>query len=70
VPGRLDGEAVLAVARQRLSSFKLPERLIECEQIPRTGSGKILRFRLKEEATGGISHADHGSLPEVPSPAG
>jgi acyl-CoA synthetase (AMP-forming)/AMP-acid ligase II len=70
VPGRLDAEAVLAVARQRLSSFKLPERLIECEQIPRTGSGKILRFRLKEEATGGISHADHGSLPEVPSPAG
>jgi long-chain acyl-CoA synthetase len=48
-PGRLDHDAVLAVARARLSSFKVPERLVECEAIPRTGSGKILRFRLKQQ---------------------
>jgi acyl-CoA synthetase (AMP-forming)/AMP-acid ligase II len=47
-PGTLDHDAVLACARERLSSFKLPERLIEVEQIPRTGSGKILRFQLQQ----------------------
>jgi long-chain acyl-CoA synthetase len=47
-PGTLDHDAVLARARERLSSFKMPERLIEVEQIPRTGSGKILRFQLQQ----------------------
>jgi rifamycin polyketide synthase module 1/2/3 len=47
-PGPLDAEAVLTGARTRLSSFKLPVRLVECEAIPRTGSGKILRFRLAQ----------------------
>ncbi|MCF7549354.1 class I adenylate-forming enzyme family protein [Pseudonocardia sp. WMMC193] len=48
-PGAFDHEAVLALARGRLSSFKLPERLIECTAIPRTGSGKVLRFRLQQQ---------------------
>lgn len=48
VPGGLDQDAVLAVAREQLSSFKVPEKLIEIEQIPRTGSGKILRYRLQQ----------------------
>ncbi|TQM11271.1 class I adenylate-forming enzyme family protein [Pseudonocardia kunmingensis] len=55
--GELDHEAVLAEARGRLSSFKVPDRLIEVEQIPRTGSGKILRFQLQQrlmtDPTGG-----------------
>lgn len=48
-PGSLDHESVLATARERLSIFKMPEKLIEVEQIPRTGSGKILRFHLQQQ---------------------
>lgn len=48
VPDGLDHEAVLAAARDRLSAFKVPEQLIETEEIPRTGSGKIIRPRLRE----------------------
>ncbi|RZT83438.1 acyl-CoA synthetase (AMP-forming)/AMP-acid ligase II [Pseudonocardia sediminis] len=48
-PGALDHDSVLAGAGQRLSSFKVPARLVEVETIPRTGSGKILRFRLRDE---------------------
>jgi acyl-CoA synthetase (AMP-forming)/AMP-acid ligase II len=47
-PSGLDHVAVLDTARVRLSSFKLPDRLVECTEIPRTGSGKILRFQLRQ----------------------
>ncbi|HZZ50163.1 MAG TPA: AMP-binding protein [Pseudonocardia sp.] len=47
-PGRLDHEAVLEAMRIRLSPFKMPACLIESDDIPRTGSGKILRFRLRQ----------------------
>ncbi|MBW0101842.1 class I adenylate-forming enzyme family protein [Pseudonocardia sp. KRD291] len=52
-PGPLDHDAVLAGARQRLSSFKVPARLVEVGAIPRTGSGKILRFRLRDQVASG-----------------
>ncbi|MET0187440.1 MAG: class I adenylate-forming enzyme family protein [Pseudonocardia sediminis] len=52
-PGALDHDSVLAGAGQRLSSFKVPARLVEVETIPRTGSGKILRFRLRDEMASG-----------------
>jgi rifamycin polyketide synthase module 1/2/3 len=51
-PGGLDHGAVLDAARERLSAFKVPEQLIEIEQIPRTGSGKILRFALQQRLSG------------------
>jgi long-chain acyl-CoA synthetase len=47
-PGRLDHAALLTAVGERLAAFKVPEQLIECELIPRTGSGKILRFRLQQ----------------------
>lgn len=53
VPGRLDHDAVLAAARARLAPFKVPEKLIEIGQIPRTGSGKVLRFQLRQRLAGG-----------------
>lgn len=46
-PGEFDADAVLAEARERLTPFKVPTELIEIEEIPRTGSGKILRFKLR-----------------------
>ncbi|MDP2119207.1 MAG: AMP-binding protein [Hoeflea sp.] len=33
---------------QTLSSYKLPHDLVRIETIPRTGSGKVLRYRLRE----------------------
>lgn len=47
--GVLDLEAVLEECRRRLTYFKVPDRLVEIDRIPRTGSGKILRFRLAEQ---------------------
>jgi long-chain acyl-CoA synthetase len=46
--GQLDVEKVLAGCRERLAYFKLPAEVIEIDEIPRTGSGKILRFRLQQ----------------------
>ena len=47
-PGVIDREAVLAGVRARLASFKVPAELVEIDRIPRTGSGKILRFQLQQ----------------------
>ena len=41
-------EALMAHCRQRLSSYKVPHVVHQVSEIPRTGSGKIIRFRLKE----------------------
>ncbi|HWD02167.1 MAG TPA: class I adenylate-forming enzyme family protein [Amycolatopsis sp.] len=47
-PGKLDESALLAACRAELSHFKVPEQVLEIDAIPRTGSGKIMRFRLQE----------------------
>jgi long-chain acyl-CoA synthetase len=44
----LDEEAVLAHCRKHLSSYKVPEAVVFVGEIPRTGSGKIIRFKLRE----------------------
>jgi long-chain acyl-CoA synthetase len=46
--GRLDLESLLAHCRKSLSSYKLPEATHIVPEIPRTGSGKIMRFKLVE----------------------
>lgn len=48
-PDGVDAGALLAACAGHLAAHKLPERVIEIEAIPRTGSGKILRFRLQEQ---------------------
>ena len=42
----LDQEALLAWARQRLASFKLPREIVIEEEFPRTASGKIRKHLL------------------------
>ncbi|SMF58648.1 Acyl-CoA synthetase (AMP-forming)/AMP-acid ligase II [Tistlia consotensis] len=44
----VDVEALLAHCRTYLSAYKVPALVRLVEEIPRTGSGKIIRFRLKE----------------------
>jgi len=40
-----------AFCAQTLSSYKMPDDVIEVSEIPRTGSGKIIRFRLRDSYT-------------------
>jgi acyl-CoA synthetase (AMP-forming)/AMP-acid ligase II len=48
-PGcRVDADALLAHCRQQLSAYKVPVAVHLVGDIPRTGSGKIMRFRLRE----------------------
>jgi acyl-CoA synthetase (AMP-forming)/AMP-acid ligase II len=46
--GRLDVEVLLTHCRQQISAYKVPVSIHLVEEIPRTGSGKIMRFRLRE----------------------
>ncbi|HEY3477606.1 MAG TPA: AMP-binding protein [Streptomyces sp.] len=50
-PGKLDVDALLAGCARELSKFKVPAEVVEVESIPRTASGKILRFLLQKQLT-------------------
>ncbi|MBW3097423.1 class I adenylate-forming enzyme family protein [Pseudohoeflea coraliihabitans] len=43
-----DIDSIKAFCSERLSSYKIPHDLVIIETIPRTGSGKIIRFQLRE----------------------
>ncbi|HKX45014.1 MAG TPA: class I adenylate-forming enzyme family protein [Burkholderiaceae bacterium] len=45
---RIDGEAVREHCATRLSAYKVPVSVRVVTAIPRTGSGKIMRFKLRE----------------------
>lgn len=49
----LDIDNLLAHCRRSLSSYKIPEATHVVGEIPRTGSGKIMRFKLVEALRGG-----------------
>jgi long-chain acyl-CoA synthetase len=46
--GELDLDSLLLHCRASLSAYKIPEKIHVVAEIPRTGSGKIMRFRLIE----------------------
>ncbi|MFJ5306904.1 beta-ketoacyl synthase N-terminal-like domain-containing protein, partial [Streptomyces sp. NPDC088350] len=45
-PGGFDPAQALALCRERLSYFKVPEELYEIARIPRTATGKVTRHKL------------------------
>jgi long-chain acyl-CoA synthetase len=48
-PGHaLENEALLAHCRAQLSAYKVPHSVQLIAEIPRTGSGKIIRYKLRE----------------------
>jgi long-chain acyl-CoA synthetase len=48
-PGQaIEREALLAHCRAQLSAYKVPHAVHLIESIPRTGSGKIIRYKLRE----------------------
>jgi acyl-CoA synthetase (AMP-forming)/AMP-acid ligase II len=44
----VESEALLQHCREKLSAYKVPSAVHLIKEIPRTGSGKIIRYRLKE----------------------
>jgi long-chain acyl-CoA synthetase len=51
---RVDAGLLLDYLRTRLAAYKLPDAVHLIDQIPRTGSGKIIRFRLRERLAGAV----------------
>lgn len=47
--GQTDCAAIAAHCRQHLSAYKVPPVIELVDSIPRTGSGKIIRFQLRED---------------------
>jgi rifamycin polyketide synthase module 1/2/3 len=48
IPGTLDVQALRDFCSRALADFKVPAEIFEIDEIPRTGSGKIMRYRLRE----------------------
>ncbi|GAA4927900.1 benzoate-CoA ligase [Actinomycetospora succinea] len=46
----VDPESLVAWCREGLASFKRPRHVIAIEEVPRTATGKVQRFRLREVA--------------------
>ena len=46
-------EELRRFAADRLASFKIPEVLYSADSLPRTDTGKIQKFRLRQEVGGG-----------------
>ncbi|MGI5183701.1 SDR family NAD(P)-dependent oxidoreductase [Dactylosporangium sp. CA-152071] len=67
-PGAFDPAGVLAACRRALAGFKVPVRLYEVPDIPRTGSGKIIRHRLRPETATLLVAPQAAAAPE-PAPA-
>lgn len=44
----VDGDRIVAHCRSTLSGYKVPASVHLVDEIPRTGSGKIMRFKLRE----------------------
>jgi acyl-CoA synthetase (AMP-forming)/AMP-acid ligase II len=49
-PGRsVDGDDVIAFARERMANYKVPRSVEVVEALPRNVSGKVLKFELREK---------------------
>jgi benzoate-CoA ligase family protein len=53
----IDPAGIDAHCRQRMAAFKRPRRLIEVTELPKTATGKIRRFALREQLTAPASAA-------------
>jgi acyl-CoA synthetase (AMP-forming)/AMP-acid ligase II len=52
-PGRtVEEDAVKRHCAAHLSAYKVPEKIEIVDEIPRTGSGKVMRFKLRERLEG------------------
>ena len=49
----LDGDAVIAWAREHMANYKVPRRVEIIDALPLNASGKVLKFELRDRATSG-----------------
>ena len=47
----VDGEELIAFARERLAGYKLPRAIDFVDEFPRTPTGKVLKRELRERYT-------------------
>ena len=67
-PGhQVDEAQLVAWCREGLAAFKRPRAVVVVDELPKTGTGKIQRYRLRELATGVL---DLPQVPPIESPAG
>ncbi len=60
VPGvELEAQVVIAFARQHLAHFKCP-KFVEFGELPKTATGKIQKFKLREREWAGRDKRIHG----------
>lgn len=48
----IDAAAIEAHCREHMAAFKRPRRLVVADELPRTATGKIQRYRLREQEMG------------------
>jgi benzoate-CoA ligase family protein len=58
----VDQEAIIAFCRAGLASFKRPRLVVEVDELPRTATGKIQRFRLRA-----LAAATEAPVPTTPA---
>jgi fatty-acyl-CoA synthase len=46
---QIDEDELIAFARERLAGFKVPKRVVVVDELPKTGTGKIQKFALREK---------------------
>jgi acyl-coenzyme A synthetase/AMP-(fatty) acid ligase len=57
-PGEtVDPDEVVAFCRAGLAAFKRPRLVVQVEELPRTATGKIQRYRLRERAAATVTPA-------------
>ena len=47
VVGEVDGDALIAWARERMANFKVPRRVVSVDALPRNASAKVQKFKLR-----------------------
>ena len=48
-----DPDELIAFARERLAHFKVPKRIVVVDELPKTATGKIQKFALREKVSAG-----------------
>ncbi|MFV8828079.1 class I adenylate-forming enzyme family protein [Alkalihalobacterium sp. APHAB7] len=51
---QLEEDEIIAFCRQRLAGYKVPKRFLLTNELPRNASGKIQKFKLREQYTGDL----------------
>ena len=54
----LDAESIRSMARERLTPYKVPRRVVQVDDLPRSLIGKVIRRQVKEQLVAGESGSE------------